>query len=72
MAFGANENPIDHMGLWVSFSLFFVKKPSLSLLSGASPVWPALGYLGEEGRSPEVQDFVTMIERQGEWMPRSG
>lgn len=66
MAFGANETPREHVGLL--HLIFF----PLSLLSGASPVWPALVIWGRREGSRGVQDFVTNIERQGEWMPRSG
>jgi hypothetical protein len=56
-------------GLFISLWFLFVKKPLF--LSGASPVWSALA-MGGGGKVSGVQDFVTDIERQGEWMPRSG
>lgn len=67
MAFGANETPMEPTVRADPLLIFLCQEPA----SAGSVACP--GRLGEEdARSPGVQDFVTNIEHQQEWMPRSG
>jgi hypothetical protein len=71
MAFGANETPGEHTGLVYLLIISLCQAAFLFPLWGFTSV-ACQGYWGRGRRSQRAQDFVTNIERQGEWKPRSG